>query len=123
MARFDYSFLEKIPGAITKGPRHVKVIKKAKVARLTKDEEESEKVKKRSGGRCEIRVNNVRCGRRAFHVHHRKGGNGQRGRGDSALAANKDHACAQCHKQITDGDLVHVQGHVYRKRPLAKGEQ
>jgi len=119
----DYSFLDQIPGAITKGPRHVKVIKKAKTARLTRDEEESEKVKVRSGGRCEITVKGKRCTRRGFHVHHRLSGNGQRGRNDSALAANKDHACVKCHKQITDGDLVHVKGHSYRERPLSKGEK
>jgi len=119
----DYSFLDKIPGAITKGPRHVKVIKKAKTARKTRDEEESDKVRERSGGRCEIEVKGTRCRRRGFHVHHRLAGNGQRGRNDSALAKNKDHACSQCHQKITDGDLVHVKGHAYRERPLGKGEQ
>ena len=41
-----------------------------------------------------------RCARRAVHVHHLMGGIGVRGIGDSALAVNKVHACASCHKAI-----------------------
>lgn len=119
----DMSFLDKIPGAITKGPRHVKVIAKAKTARKTRDEAESDKVRLRSGGRCEIEVRGQRCRKRAVHVHHRLGGIGQRGRGESALAKHKDHACEGCHAKIGDGDLLHVEGHTYRARPLSKGEK
>jgi hypothetical protein len=119
----DWSFLDAIPGAIPKGPRHCKVIAKVKTARKSRDEAESDKVRERSGGRCEIVVNGVRCRRNGRQVHHRLGGNGQRGRGESALAKHKDHSCDPCHKKITDGDLVHVSGHTYRVRPLAKREK
>lgn len=110
----DMSFLEKIPGAIPKGKPHWKVIEKAKDDRATLDEEESDKVRKRSKGVCEIVVDGKRCKRKALHVHHRKGGNGRRGRGDSALAKHKDHVCFKCHEQIGK-QLRHVRGHNYRR--------
>lgn len=67
------------------------------------DDRESTKVRERSGGWCEI------CARthtwltppvRADHVHHLQGGNGRRGRGDSALASHKVHVCQSCHDAI-----------------------
>jgi hypothetical protein len=86
-------------------------------ARQSKDEKESEKVKQRSGGRCEafiyshpdVRVDltaSWRCHRRAVHVHHILGGNGTRGRGPSALAVNKLHVCVKCHSDIHAHVLV-----------------
>jgi hypothetical protein len=79
------------------------------------DEDESEKVKRRSGGRCEVTVAGVRCVRRAFEVHHQIGGWKLRGRGESALAANKTHACIKCHRLITGNVLEHQDGNHYRR--------
>ncbi len=69
-----------------------------------KDARESAKVKKRSGGRCELRQerfpNNqphFRCLRAAVAVHHFLGGIGLRGRHGSELARNKIHVCQLCH--------------------------
>ena len=81
--------------------------------RLASDDEESDKVKERSGGRCEItwfgkKARRVkRCEKRAFHVHHMIGGWGKRARGISILAEHKQHACEDCHGLIT--------GHVMRR--------
>lgn len=110
----DMSFLSKIKGAITKGKPHWKVIEKAKDDRADRDEEESAKVRKRSGGVCEVRVGGTRCRRKAFHVHHHLGGNGRRGRGESALAKHKTHSCVTCHEQIGK-QLRHVRGNHYRR--------
>lgn len=72
-----------------------------KKRRLSVDERESEKVKARSGGRCEVvEWGRERCKRRAFHVHHMLGGNGLRGRGESAKAIRKQHVCANHHRDI-----------------------
>jgi hypothetical protein len=80
------------------------------------DTRESAKVRKRSGGQCEVREvlelggwlgpagMPVRCQRAATQVHHMIGGNGKRGRGISALAIHKQHMCDACHLWIT-GDL------------------
>jgi hypothetical protein len=69
-----------------------------------RDERESKKVKTRSGGLCEVKEEYryawSRCGRHATQVHHLLGGFGVRGVGDSALAANKVHVCAVCHRLI-----------------------
>lgn len=75
-------------------------------ARLATDDEESDKVKVRSGGRCEVvwhwrRARRVmRCDKRAVHVHHMIGGWGKRARGKSILAEHKQHVCAECHENI-----------------------
>lgn len=87
------------------------------------DRAESCKVKKRSGGRCEVRCVlgsgafyhvGARCTRRATEVHHHIGGWKLRGRGASALAENKTHCCSKCHKEITAHVLTHVSGTRYR---------
>jgi hypothetical protein len=72
------------------------------------DTRESAKVKARSGGLCEVQEERIkarlegwlRCGRHAMHVHHLLGGIGVRGVGESALASNKVHVCAVCHRLI-----------------------
>jgi hypothetical protein len=85
-----------------------------------RDKAESAKVKVRSKGRCEVVFINThpfvpfRCGKRASEVHHHIGGWKLRGRGDSALAANKTHCCAKCHREITGHVLEHVSGNRYR---------
>ena len=69
------------------------------------DEAESVKVRLRSEGRCEVRVERdgrgVRCDRTARHVHHMIGGRGSRARGVSLLREHKQHVCAECHRLIT----------------------
>ena len=70
-----------------------------------RDARESETVRRRSGGRCEVvfssgRMAGPRCVRRAVHVHHIVGGHGARGRGRSALAPWKVHVCDRCHMEI-----------------------
>ena len=81
-----------------------------KTAREKADKAESDKVKARSGGRCEMRVDravaNLRCQRRAVHIHHMIGGWGKRARGISTLAANKLHLCNRCHSDIHAHVLV-----------------
>ena len=91
------------------------------------DERESEAVRKRSNGQCEVvvRVNvsnegqtghlEMRCQRRAVHVHHRLGGIGVRGRGASALAHNKINCCEKCHSEIHTHILV-PDGDTFRRR-------
>lgn len=97
-------------------PRPAKLEKQArKVIRESLDKAENQKVKARSGGRCEvIETSMIRvpgfgsglhramlaCLRRAVHIHHKLGGHGVRGRGASALAENKLHLCADCHSEI-----------------------
>jgi len=82
-------------------------------ARDKVDEAESAKVRARSKGRCEVvwfgkKARKVsRCGKRASEVHHLIGGHGRRGRGISAKAERKIHACQECHSKIT--------GHVLRR--------
>ena len=78
------------------------------------DEAENKKVRARSGGRCEVMeevragasYGRFRCERRAAHIHHRLSGIGVRGRGASALAANKLHLCQRCHSDIHAHILV-----------------
>jgi len=91
-------------------------IDEAKEAWQKVDERESRKVRKRSGGRCEVVIEGVRCQRRAFEVHHHIGGFGARGRGESALSHNKSHTCRDCHHRITCKTLVHISGNRYRER-------
>lgn len=100
-------------------PRPAKLERHArKVIRESLDKAENQKVKARSGGRCEVQercsvvglvlhvASQARCPRRAIHIHHKLGGHGVRGRGASALAENKLHACAQCHSDIHSHVLV-----------------
>ena len=77
------------------------------------DLQESRKVRKRSGGRCEVHEQAVvpggivyvlRCIRPAMHVMHLIGGHGKRGIGISALAEHKLHGCAEHHREI-DGNI------------------
>jgi hypothetical protein len=79
------------------------------------DKSESEKVKRRSKGICEVVAGGRRCHRRASEVHHHIGGWKLRGRGISALAKNKTHACSTCHPLITGNVLEHVAGNTYRR--------
>jgi len=92
-----------------------------------RDAQESDKVRVRSGGRCEMPIhvkdlkppirehvrhevllacldNTVaRCTERATEVHHLIGGIGRRGRGDSALAKHKVHLCKAHHDDVESG--------------------
>ena len=73
---------------------------------VVRDARESDKVKARSGWRCEVVTPWGRCRRRAFHVHHMLGGIGVRGRGESAKAIRKQHVCSDCHSDIGNHVLV-----------------
>mgnify|MGYP001577103430 CR=1 FL=1 len=110
-----------------KGRPHVLMKRERHAAVKARDEAESRKVRKRSGGRCEAeewvfeRQCRSRCRRRASEVHHMKGGIGRRGRGDSALARFKQHLCTDCHENIRlhilvpfdpQADALHV---IYRR--------
>lgn len=94
-----------VPAKVEKAKRTAK--------RLATDEDESDKVKVRSGGRCEAvwwgKRNRVvrRCEKRAIHLHHMIGGWGKRARGKSILAEHKQHLCVECHGLIG--------GHVLRR--------
>ena len=73
-------------------PKVRKRIRTKKDADKAVDRKESERVKQRSGGRCEVsevtmltvddelHIRIVRCDQRAVHVMHLIGGNGKRGR-------------------------------------------
>jgi hypothetical protein len=111
----DYEALARA-GGLSKGTPIRTQQEKAKAAWQTIDKRESAKVRKRSGGQCEVRAGNVRCLKRAGEVHHHLGGFGVRGRGDSAKARNKTHACSGCHGLITSRRLQHIQGNHYRVR-------
>lgn len=79
-------------------------------ARQSADLIENEKVKARSGGRCEVTVNRLdrlglwsgasRCTRRAIHIHHLLSGIGVRAHGRSLLADHKLDVCLRCHSDI-----------------------
>lgn len=88
--------------------------KDRRTARTSKDEKESEKVKVRSGGQCEVVVDDRtpfgRCVRRAFHVHHMLGGHGVRARGESAKAIRKQHVCPDHHTAIGNHTLRRIGG-------------
>jgi hypothetical protein len=95
--------------------------KRAKSTHEAADRRGSAEVKRRSGGRCEIEIAGLRCPRPAAEVHHHIGGWKLRGRGISALAENKTHACVECHRLITGQvgvgqPLVHVAGNTYQWR-------
>lgn len=80
------------------------------------DDKDSDTVKVRSGGQCEVFVlitppaYGRKCQRRAVHVHHMLGGNGVRARGESAKAIRKQHVCAACHTAIGNHTLVRIGG-------------
>lgn len=81
--------------------------------RISIDDRESAKVKLRSGGRCEVwtEVNRKvawRCKRWVTHIHHMLGGNGVRGRGESAKAIRKQAVCTECHSDIGNHVLVRL---------------
>lgn len=109
----DYEAIARA-GGLSKGKPLRHILDDAKKAWQDIDEKESQKVRKRSGGRCEVIEAGRRCPRRAFHVHHQKGGRGVRGRGESALAQHKTHACVQCHDRMTNRTLQHIDGQRYR---------
>jgi hypothetical protein len=97
------------PGATQKGYRPRDAAKQTRKQLWQKlDRAESEKVKARSGGRCEVR--GPHCGSTAVHVHHKLSGRGVRGKGKSALAENKVHVCAWCHFDIHIRRLVEIDG-------------
>lgn len=90
------------PGyAFAKGTPTGIVMEQVRKTRRSKDERESDKVRDRSDGRCEISViGEPACRRKAVHVHHMIGGR-MRGRGVSALAHHKQAACEPHHRDIT----------------------
>ena len=59
---------------------------------------ENAKVRRRSGGRCEVVLDDRRCRKSGREIHHLLGGHGRRGRGESLLATHKVHACAVHHR-------------------------
>jgi hypothetical protein len=80
--------------------------KRDKAAAIAKvDRAENGKVRKRSGGRCEVYVNGAiylsRCTRKATETHHLIGGSGRRNRGESIKAEHKLRVCRDCHRDIT----------------------
>lgn len=96
---------------------------RAKVAEI--DRKENAKVKQRSGGRCEVRIDltlegytepwaiDRRCVRRASQTHHLISGIGRRNIGKSILAEHKLHVC----------DLHHQEIHGHVLRPLNATER
>lgn len=97
-------------------PRPHKLVKEESDAQWQRvDRMESDKVKARSKGQCEVIERGLRCDRRAFEVHHHIGGWKRRGRGASAFAENKTHCCSDCHADITGNVLEHLGGNRYRR--------
>lgn len=86
--------------------------------RLKTDDEESDAVKERSKGQCEVQWFGTkarklqRCQRRASQIHHMVGGWGKRARGISILREHKQHVCDHCHPLITGKVLRRVGGDV-----------
>lgn len=93
------------PGLKFKKGAHASVVIEAvRKQRRSRDERGSDEARDRSGGKCEIKViGEPTCRVRAAEIHHMIGGR-MRGRGASALAQHKQHACERHHKQIT-GEL------------------
>ena len=100
-------------------PRVRLLEKRQRAADLDKiDRAESAKVRKRSGGRCEVRTwpagvplmgrqMPARCHRTAAPGnHHLRGGSGVRNRGTSILSEHRIDACQKCHDDITGHVLV-----------------
>lgn len=84
-----------------KGDHASVAIDRVRKDRRSKDERESDTVRERSKGRCEIAViGEGLCRLAAVHVHHMIGGR-MRGRGASALAQHKQAACDRHHRDIT----------------------
>ena len=72
-----------------------------KAARDRLDRQESDKARRRSGGRCEVVLRGERCQKRGgLQVHHMLRGVGKRAVGDSLLAEFKVHACADHHRDL-----------------------
>lgn len=106
----DYAAVERA-GGIGKGRPAALLRDDRRKKRVSLDERESEKVKARSGGQCEIaEVGQPRCRKRAFHVHHMLSGIGVRGRGESAKAIRKQHTCPDHHDLITGKKLFRLGG-------------
>lgn len=100
----DYSLLK-----FSKGRVKSLLVDDARKARVSVDDRESAKVKVRSTGQCEIvERRKPRCIKKAIHVHHMIGGIGVRGRGESAKAIRKQHACPDHHELITAKKLVRI---------------
>lgn len=86
------------------------------------DTAERAKVRARSGGQCEVKVDVLategvcviyyrRCPRRcAPGNHHLIGGSGRRNKGRSILAAHRLDVCEKCHYEITNKVLVPTDG-------------
>ena len=101
-------------------PRPRLLDKQDRKADLAKRERvENATVKARSGGRCEAwerfaghfidgRPNDLRCVRRAVHIHHLISGVGRRNVRESVLAEHKLHLCPRCHQDIHGHVLLHV---------------
>lgn len=100
----DYSLL-----TFSKGRPKSLLVEDVKKARVSVDDRESLKVKKRSKGQCEIvERGKPRCVKKAVHVHHMMGGIGVRGRGESAKAMRKQHACVDHHELIGGKKLFRI---------------
>ena len=63
-----------------------------------RERRENAKVRQRSGGQCEVVLGQTRCRKPGHDIHHLVGGHGRRGRGASALATHKVHACLDHHR-------------------------
>lgn len=95
-------------GKPIKKPRPRALDKKDRDNRIVStDKAEDKKVKRRSGGRCEVVIaGEGRCERIGQgDPHHMLGGWGRRARGRSALAEHKQHCCFECHRKITNHTL------------------
>ena len=89
-------------------PKRGKHMRTKRDADKALDRAESQRVRRRSRGRCEVQIHlqalgGLRCNSPAVHVMHLIGGRGKRGRGLSALAVHKLHSCAQHHREIDGG--------------------
>lgn len=93
--------------------------RKAKADVDAEDRRENAKMKKRSGGRCEVVVISAtyrqpwRCPRRAFHPHHLISGIGRRNVGKSIKSEHKLHVCEACHDEI-HGRVLKPENDVHR---------
>lgn len=98
-------------------PRIRALVKRDKdAAKDAIDRREKAKVRKRSGGMCEVRWKHqgrgftaARCWRRAIPgTHHLIFGIGRRNVGKSILAEHRLDVCQRCHDEITQRILVPV---------------
>ena len=88
-----------------------------------RDARESETVRRRSGGRCEVvfssgRMAGPRCVRRAVHVHHIVGGHGGAWAGPVGAGAVE----SACLRPVPHGDPRAHPGHRRAPRPVALPE-